>query len=486
MDKTNKIETTDKDIINISAKTVTATIETKFEQIYQICQSCGIFKARLTDPLSSIIAKILNLSDIDYNTIGLYYEVDTDKYNIIMFYIHNGVMIPWIKAGTTLNFLLNSCFVSRLAFMPFIADKTINRPLRLQVIQLLTEYPILDLDLNYTSLFLNSTHTPCDIKHGTGYSPINKILYFLAGYKAINIPCEDVEPCNLLKDPITFNNPRTEITDLDIKNLLPDIRKDLLMLVSVFLDLYTSNSKFRDIVLHIEVYDILRTVNVRNLFLKENELLSHIIGGIQGGSISNNNLNELITEVESQRWKLGNFDTLPRSHNPATNVNIITADVTSVQFLSHINTNVDAIRQLGTYINVLIDIYQRNEPMIIHLGGLVSLYNDILKDSDVFPKIIIPDYDLPTTISRTATVTMPGKNDNNQLQIDHHGSFIAVPIYNSDLTNLTEGQLIDVLIYIDSLRDFNGNSDKRFANINNDIIRELARRQQIISETNNK
>lgn len=59
---------------------------------------------------------------------------------------------------------------------------------------------------------------------------------------------------------------------------------------------------------------------------------------------------------------------------------------------------------------------------------------------------------------------------------------IQIPIFGAQLTELSVDQLHDLLVYIESLRANDGTSDARFANLQNDIIKELAQKT-LVSKT---
>ena len=50
----------------------------------------------------------------------------------------------------------------------------------------------------------------------------------------------------------------------------------------------------------------------------------------------------------------------------------------------------------------------------------------------------------------------------------------VIPISEGELAGLTKRQLLEILIYIDSLRASNGISDTKFANLQNEIVKILA------------
>jgi hypothetical protein len=77
-----------------------------------------------------------------------------------------------------------------------------------------------------------------------------------------------------------------------------------------------------------------------------------------------------------------------------------------------------------------------------------------------------------------------------------NSKYIQIPVYEDkenkilstgnilgNLSMLSEEQLLDILVYIDSLRDTDGTGNTRFANFQNEITYELARRRKILKKS---
>ena len=275
--------------------------------------------------------------------------------------------------------------------------------------------------------------------------------------------------------------------DNEVKYVIEESRREITKLVAVFVDLYTTHDLFRSYALSTrvrnKVNDCLNSsIDLDGLFSQEYELVSYIVGGIQHGIISNSTLNEIIKNLSNERFMLKHHRSLPFSTHPNSSAQIVSDPVMCTFQLQHspiMPNNVEPLKDLGTYISHLIDSFDNPEPLTINLGGIVAAYNNAIRETNLnkitIPRVTTGNSSNKHTLSRSAIVTIPG---------DYCGDFIsmpsnsqAIPMYNGNLTAFTDSQLIDILVYIDSLRDTNGSADTRFANLQNEITHELARRK---------
>lgn len=126
--------------------------------------------------------------------------------------------------------------------------------------------------------------------------------------------------------------------------------------------------------------------------------------------------------------------------------------------------NLKDLQRLNNYIERIIQ--SLNDDIVnINIDELVNIYNNIVKNTKL-NKINIKN-NSNFTISRQAILTI----SNHEINIPN--KVIPIPIYNADLKSLSDEQLMDILIYIDSLKDNNSN-DTRFASLQNQITYELS------------
>jgi len=497
--------------------------------IDKIYEGCGIITSHLIDPLSQFISKIMGLNEDDPNSIGFYYEAELHgiiKSTVLLFNIYDNDPIPWLRLGYTMDLLLSSPFVTRITFYPLVTNssdssssllsratmsttqnshsKKLEELFRTAVVETISinAKAIHDKNISYTSLLfkvVGITGEDADRLTNnliTGYSLVNKVLLTLMGIKHtdLNKISSSIIPCPLLKRPISIISPHENSvsSESDIKYVVEESRREITKLVAVFIDLFTTHDLFRSNILTIRSINTdknsNRLINLDNLFIHENELVSHIVGGLQNGIISNVTLNEIIRNLNNERFTLGNYQSLPISTNPNKNVKILSepAMCTFQQSSSHINP--DPLRDLGIYINHIIDSFENPESLIINLGTLIVAYNNAIAGTNL-PKITIPHSELSSggTVSRQVILTLP--RDSNSLEINpelisghiinNEKETLSIPMYNANLTLLSESQLIDILVYIDSLRDSDGTGDTRFANLQNEITHEIASRRKI-------
>lgn len=126
------------------------------------------------------------------------------------------------------------------------------------------------------------------------------------------------------------------------------------------------------------------------------------------------------------------------------------------------SSNNQSLVKLGNFIKAILYNYENGEDIIINVNDLIAIYNDLNSGSND------PIQSSIELVSKNSVVILPKSNK------DIKPKSIIIPMFPSNLGNLTEEQLIDMLIYIDSLKD------TRFSWLQNKIITELARRNIII------
>ena len=506
--------------------------------IDNIHERCGIMTVCLTDPLSQLISKIMGLREDEANSVGFYYEAElhgVSKCTVILFNIYDNDPVPWLRLGYTMELLLASPFVTKINFYPLVTNqsdsssslmsratmskrsisKRLEDMFRTVVVETISTNAgaIHDKNISYTALLLKIagiTGEDADrltIKIITGYSLVNRVLLTLMGIRQSDLSkiSSSIIPCPLLRTPVSIIAPREQPNESDIKYVIEESRREITKLVAIFVDLFTSHELFRSNILATRLVNYTTdgnrssmgsVVNLDSLFSLENELVSHIVGGIQNGIISNSTLNDIIRDISDERFSLANqvpgyslssLSKLPISINPNKNVQV-TTDTMMCTFqqpvASTMFTNTDPLKDLGLYISHIVDSFTKPDALTINLGGIIGAYNNAIKGTDL-DKISIPKLNTDVsksgvngahTLSRQAIVTIPGDPNGDNILIPINSKAIPVPMYNGNLSSLSQTQLLDILVYIDSLRDSNGTGDTRFANLQNEITHELAQR----------
>lgn len=506
---------------------------------------CGVITACLTDPLSQLINKIMGLKDDDANSVGFYYEAELhgiNKCTVILFNIYDNDAVPWLRLGYTMNLLLASPFVTKITYYPIVTSsessirsssfsnqssllsrssmksKPVNKRLeetfRAVVVQTIgmNAKAIHDKNISYTGLLLRIagiTGEEVDRLVNTiitGYSLVNKVLLTLMGIESADLSkiSTSIVPCPLLRQPISITAPRETNNESDVKYIIEESRREITKLVAIFVDLFTTHEEFRSNILATRSNKS-NHLSLEGLFLRESELISHLVGGLQNGIISSATLNDIIKDLNVERFNLGNYQQLPITTTPKSTLHVTDDNLMCTFQVPNVVHDTDPLRDLGEYIGYIADSFDSSEVLTINLGGMIAAYNNAIKGSNL-KKITIPKVgfgDSPSskprtgslkefgsnrqnrslgglskhTLSRSAVVTIPGSPDGDNITISTNSNHIVIPMYNSNLTTLTESQLMDILVYLDSLRTSDGTGDTRFANLQNEVTYELACRR---------
>lgn len=488
------------------------------DSISRIHGKCGVLMASLTDPLSRFMNKIIGLREDEINAIGFYYENEVHgsvRHTVILFNTYDNDPIPWLRLGTQMESLLASPFVKKLIFYPIANDSSgalltrtsisssyelqrgrigdskhnhrrIEETFRGLVIETISanSHAIHDKHLSYTALLMRIVGISGEEierltnKIITGYNLVNRVLCNLMGIKSTESSklSTSLIPCPLLKKSVSISSSPEKTSESDITYVIEESRREITKLIAVFVDLFTAHSTFRDNILSMRINKE-SNVNLDPLFDRENELVSSIVGGLQTGIISNSNLNEIIHDLTNERFNLGNYQTLPLSANPSKNVSVTNDSVPCSFQLPLTIHDTNPLRDLGVYINHIADSFDNPEVLTVNLGGMIAAYNDAIRGTNL-PKISMPHIGGTHTLSRQAVVTIPGNAPGGHIEIPINSRSIPIAMYNSNLISLSEPQLLDTLVYIDSLRSTDGTSDTRFTNLQNEITHELARRRR--------
>jgi hypothetical protein len=466
--------------------------------ISSIYEQCGIIAVCLVDPLSLLINKILDLKNDEPNGVGFYYETNIQGIkatNVMLFNIYDNNAISWLKLGCTMDRLLNSPFVHRITYYPaavtedgstslmtklslgHISPNKLDNKFRAHVIETIRNNAQVLHDKNYiyTMLLRHAFNLTTDNKPIiTGFSLVNRVLALLSNSNNKRSHVDSnlaIDPCPMLKKHVSLvtSNKQFVIDD----HVVEESRKEITNLLAVFIDLFTTSEDFCKALQNKNLHD--EPLDFTKLFRCEEELVTAIVSSVQAGLLSNVTLNDHIKQLVKQRLSLGNNTPLTMSIRPAAHIQVMQQEI-MCSFQQPPMNNVNSLRDLGAYISHLVQAFNAEQPLTINLGGIVAAYNLTVENTDL-PTISLNHHIGSHTLSRAATVTIPGDPTIAAVTIPEHN--IVIPIYDANLTILTETQLTSSLVYIDSLRAPDGEFDTRFANIQNEIVRELARRQSV-------
>ena len=472
----------------------------------------GIIALCLVDPLSQLISKISRLPPDDVNAVGFYYPCDpspitpvhesSEQVNrrVILFNTYDNGPVSWVGSEYTLESLLSSPFVSKITYYSLsdnikkkaflLTRESLSSPSNIKVSEAAFRSAVVevisantaspqDKNLSYTSLLLKAAGiqgSGLESLPLTGYTLVNRVLLSLMKTSKLDIDniSEGIIPCRLLKRPISL---RPSVSnEVDVRDMIKESGRDITRLVTVFVDLFTSHPQFRHNVLNVlsgnpEYHT---SPSLSDLFAHETTLVSYIVGAFENGTVNNKTLNEIIHNLMRERFNLGNYQQLPFSSRAREVVSISDIDATCTfsQPLSSYAT--DPLRDLGNHIKQIVDTFGTPDVLTIDLFHIISAYNNAIRGTTLSP-ILIPEDNLKShTMSRSAVVTMPG----DPAVMDCLNKITGITMYNGDLTSLADGLLLDILVYIDSLRCSDGSSDSRFASLQNEVTHELARRRR--------
>lgn len=478
----------------------------------EIYDRCGIMTACLNDPLSQIISKIMGLKENDVNSVGFYYEGELHgvrKCTVILFNIYDNDPVPWLRLGYTMDLLLASPFVSKITYYPIetatsssrysqtsilnrsgIRSKPVSKRLeenfRAAVVQTIGNNAkgTHDKNISYTSMLLKVAGvTGEEIDKlvnsvQTGYSLVNKVLITLMGIESGELSkiSSSIIPCPLLKRPISISAPRETTNESDIRYIVEESRREITKLAAVFVDLFTTNDTFREYMLSTGGGKTNQSA-LNRLLMNESELVSHLVGGLNNGIISSTTINNIIRDINIERFNLGNHEQLQTTKNLKRNIEVIDDNMMCTFKTPDSVNNMEHLKDLGEYLQYIVDSFEDPKPMTINMGCIISCYNNIIESTNL-NKIKIGQKNKKCTLSRTSVVTIPGSSGCDTVQVPIDSNIIFIPMYNPNLSMLNESQLMDVLVYLDSLRNSDGTGDTRYSNLQNEITNELACRRQ--------
>jgi hypothetical protein len=218
------------------------------------------------------------------------------------------------------------------------------------------------------------------------------------------------------------------------------------------------------------------------LYGKEHRLVSYLVSGLQSGTLNYDHLNETIHNLDTERLKILNslvpsgdginFKTLPTIVDPPKNLKITNNIVRTLQVHPPNKELKGQVLDLGRYLHSLLVAFDSDlDGPIVDLGKLLFHY-DHLAQAMGLPPIT---HQGSSTLSRKGIVTLSSELP---LDLQDEKNKIYLSMIENDFTDLDEKQLIDLLVYIDSLRDSSGQGSNKFTSLQNSIVTELAQRKR--------
>lgn len=412
---------------------------------------CGIIMAKLTDPLSQLMDKLLNFSDEDINSVGFYCHKNvhgTDKCFIHLFNIYDNHPVKWMRLGVTLELFLGSPFVNKITYQQ-ITDPSLESKFNINMINTISTNSklLLDKNLIYTNLFFRRCSMKPIISDGyiTGYTLVNKVLLNLSHITKIDLSkiSNNIILCPIINPPITIVSSvsQDDITTTENKFIIDETRDNMTSLTAVFLDLFSSNIEFRYKILH------MHDANPQSSSPPDNTLLDYFLNSLDTGILKKQQLQNILSEYG-----------ISKTYNFVSPIEIIDESILCT-FSSHTEgpDEID-LTKLKSYIENVIN----STDTVIDLNRLVDIYNEI----SPYKKIKNTNFQ---TISKSAILV--GSQDPNSLK--HNG---ILSMYGNNLKNIPTDKLVEVLKYIDQLK-FTKNNDK-YIQLQNNITYELALRQE--------
>lgn len=464
----------------------------------------GIIVAYLNDHLSNLISSFRKSRP---HAVGFYYQNDlsTDSY-VRLFHAHDNHPVYWMPTGCRLSSLLACPFVAKIVFYPLgstglltrqsIRTKSaIDTPTFQRIVQetiignipsdKILSYRALLLDTNDQSTGYLTTSGPGYGNTGyvntgyvnTGYTLVNRVVQILTGKSATNLSNCDLIPSSIFGSPIVHNGKNAPMNTNAIAN---SIANEIGLLMKAAMNLFLENEGFRNRILtHARILNQpTSSIDLLAIVAAEDVLVSRLVSGLNHGILSRESINRDIANLNRQRFHAHHYEVLPQSVLSPKIVHISDHDVPCTfalpELVSGSLTSETALTELGTELSSIVTNFLAPAPMIVNIGSLVASYNRAIKGSNL-PPVILPGFAPTQTLSRTAVLTCPGSRNGDMINVPHESGVIALSIYSPDLSTLTEPQLLDVLVYLDSLRSQDGSYDTRYVPLQNEIVRHIAK-----------
>ncbi len=472
----------------------------------------GVIGVHLNDPFSLLMDKIIGMKSYEYNAVGFYMVNGNGKHDVILYNVYDERRVSNNKY--TLEIIAQSNMVSNINIYSLIdsfdssssqiissrdmikpkmiAGGIINKFAEKFIIMMNQPNSIYD---NYEQILFNYLGMNDKLEITTGYDKVNGLFDELLDRKTSRRD-KSILHTSLLRHPVLIESCKMSGQNIFEQDLLKRSKSEMIRFNNIFIDLYHTDVILKNKILSAEITS--DDMNAKSIIMKEKELINHIIGGIQYGTVSNKTINRMIDDVNRMKNKIGDEMLLPRSINPSKTVNVINEEIFCTYQLDDDdklcmsntsdttnNINKEALNHIENSLRTIIDSYINDKPIIINLNDIVMAYNNIATNNH--------QIEIPSTItsSKAGTIILCDENlmieydklNHRKYRIKNHTTInnedvIAIPIHGGNISCLNDSQLMDILIYIDSMRDNKGKEDKKYAYIQNMIVNQLALRRK--------
>jgi hypothetical protein len=405
----------------------------------------GIIFLKLIDPFSKFISHYLGLEDS--NTIGYYFHNEENICYVYLFNIFSANVIYLNNGIFTLENIMS--IAVDIILYPINFDKNISYPI-LHKKDLLKNNSFNNIDRNVFLHLINEDikkFSPLDYnflfqekENKDGYSIINSLLYKLKN-KPDKIKCHKLSHHSIFKSPIQLKSNHSRC-DQDI------IDKSKIEI-----------NKFLAVMIEKDDIDNLFTKN-RLLYSRDKvlELINKINNSLEKGYI---NKQELIDDINEVNKKLKIFIEIPDiKHEKIDVINYSYSFVNNEIYVEKI------ISKISNYLKSLVQLFDSQEDIpLINLSYIINNFNKFLLLKK-YPENYMIIYDNTKEKIKHFIV----ENEYQKIQIS---DTIIITVSEPNLDKLTKEQLLECLVYIDSLRSDDNIQDKKYCVLQNKIIEHL-------------
>jgi len=264
----------------------------------------------------------------------------------------------------------------------------------------------------------------------------------------------------------------------DTYYIIEETRKDIVNLISIFIDLYTIDIKFRNRILNnpygsvfpqerVSLNNDIISLYLDNLLKKEVEINNNIVSAGLNGLLYKDDFNSLIRELNIARKNVNvNVENLLEITDYNKNILIIDDD-TMCTFINEETTENynDDLNKLGSYLNKINELLKNEAVVYINWNDIIKLYNNIIKKKEI--------KEIENTYSKMTILTF--NNNSDRILNDKYN---ILTTEHNNLKKYTTEKLMDILIYLDSMNDtlLGGMSNNKYCKLQNDITYELSMR----------
>lgn len=378
----------------------------------------GILSCKLADPLSNIIDKITECYNNYYNSIGIYYINDKLDYSVILFNLYDTYPIKWVLSHHIISNFMSSQYIKNIHYYSLDENRdTINKNFQ-------------SIYNNYQNIIITDDNSKSKLEE-----KFNNIISGLT----ISYDYDKEENYeNLLLNIVNNNTVGIKLINkilslLDENNSCNDFTKSPLIKKITRVELKKENNY-----INIIDHNFENIISSNILKLKEN-----FVGIYMDHAF--------LSKIDLSIFVLESNKNLSKSKNDL--IEIKSLNIKSIE---------GCIKQI---------IKSKNKiDQSIAIKNLIITYNNMIVGYDFEPIDVNQDINI---ILNPDLIVSQSSMEDIMLVIN---SNIETQNY-TDLSILTNTQLFDILVYIDSLRDISGNTNIKFSGVQNLITKELRQRK---------